>query len=73
MDTSYTSKTVGEICQPVRFLQLIFNLMPFPFKAEDLSFANAPTEELIQMEGTRMKISKKLYRHAERKKREALR
>ncbi|KAL3087271.1 hypothetical protein niasHT_020534 [Heterodera trifolii] len=58
------SKTVGEICQPTTS-----KLSEVPDEEGD----RLPSGELIEVEGTRLKISKKLYKCAEKERKEALR
>uniref|UniRef100_A0A915M200 Uncharacterized protein n=1 Tax=Meloidogyne javanica TaxID=6303 RepID=A0A915M200_MELJA len=58
------SKTAGEICQPpVSRISYIL----------DEEGCSLPSGELIEVDGTRLKISKKLYKHAEKERKNALR
>uniref|UniRef100_A0A914H2H9 Bromo domain-containing protein n=1 Tax=Globodera rostochiensis TaxID=31243 RepID=A0A914H2H9_GLORO len=63
-DEDLASKTVGEICQPSTS-----KLSDVPDEEGD----RLPSGELIEVEGTRLKISKKLYKHAEKERKDALR
>uniref|UniRef100_A0A914LK78 Zinc knuckle domain-containing protein n=1 Tax=Meloidogyne incognita TaxID=6306 RepID=A0A914LK78_MELIC len=58
------SKTVGEICQPP--VSRISDIL-------DEEGCSLPSGELIEVDGTRLKISKKLYKHAEKERKNALR
>nr|CAD2145807.1 unnamed protein product [Meloidogyne enterolobii] len=53
------SKTVGEICQPP--VSRISDIL-------DEEGCSLPSGELIEVDGTRLKISKKLYKHAEKER-----
>nr|CAD2169433.1 unnamed protein product [Meloidogyne enterolobii] len=58
------SKTVGEIRQPP--VSRISDIL-------DEEGCSLPSGELIEVDGTRLKISKKLYKHAEKERKNALR
>ncbi|KAF7637197.1 Bromo domain-containing protein [Meloidogyne graminicola] len=58
------SKTVGEVCQPP--VSRISDIL-------DEEGSSLPSGELIEVDGTRLKISKKLYKHAEKERKNALR